>query len=177
MSNNEDKTKKSVQPTASAAIASGSSNANGSRMYPYVHDDESNFNGYLWSLENFFAINGIRDDEGKVRRLMNIIGQTNTQKIINSCLPNDPTSYTFNEIVEKYNKLFCSEKNQILQSYQFNSRYQKENEGLYEFADLTYGFSKKVFFSLINSFVFICKKIGKLTHFFPKLHSYSKDRS
>ncbi len=65
-----------MQPTASAANASGSSNMNGSRMYPYVHDDESNFNGYLWSLENYFAINGIRDDEGKVRRLMNLIGQT-----------------------------------------------------------------------------------------------------
>lgn len=103
-------------------------------IYPFINDGNVKFDHYLWSVQNYFKMNKIVDGETQVRMLLNLIGDTNSEKIRNSCLPKDPVEFSYEEIVEKCTRLFCGEKNEILETFVFNSRNQKEGEEVYKFA-------------------------------------------
>ncbi len=128
-----DGTPKPEATPASSYVTVVASNVTRGNIHPFVVEGNVSFGYYVWNLDNYFTLNNVDSDEKKVRLLMNLIGDAG-EKIRNSFLPQDPTEFTYKQIVERCNKLFLGERNEMVESFKFNTTNQKEDEDIFQYS-------------------------------------------
>ena len=102
------------------------------KLEAYVLGD--NFDDYLFLVNNFFHLNGLKDDKLKVRLLINQIGGTASNKIIKAVKPQTIEELNYADLLKICKSIFMVERNTIVEHFKFNMRQQNEGESLSDFA-------------------------------------------
>jgi Zinc knuckle len=100
-------------------------------MEPYLLGED--FKAYMTRFSNYLELNAVTDGIFKIRLLTNLMGPTASQKLINACKPKTPKEFTFAQIEEKCEAIFCGVKYTIAEHYKFNNRHQQEGESVTDY--------------------------------------------
>ena len=94
------------------------------------------FERYVQRVKIYFAANGVREDRKKFV-FLNSLGVKHFNLLANLLSPDDPTTKTFDELVEILDKHFRPTTSVVAERYCLNCRRQRENESIADFvADL-----------------------------------------
>ena len=94
------------------------------------------FERYVQRVKIYFAANGVREERKKFV-FLNSLGVKHFNLLANLLSPDDPTTKTFDELVEILDKHFRPTTSVVAERYRLNCRRQRENESIADFvADL-----------------------------------------
>ena len=94
------------------------------------------FERYVQRVKIYFAANGVREERKKFV-FLNSLGVKYFNLLANLLSPDDPTTKTFDELVEILDKHFRPTTSVVAERYRLNCRRQRENESIADFvADL-----------------------------------------
>ena len=94
------------------------------------------FERYVQRVKIYFAANGVREERKKFV-FLNSLGVKHFNLLANLLSPDDPTTKTFDELVEILDKHFRPTTSNVAERYRLNCRRQRENESIADFvADL-----------------------------------------
>lgn len=101
------------------------------KIYPYVAG--TNVNTYIKGVELYFKLNKTPDADKSLEFLTHV-GQTPMDKLIESFKPDEVDEKSYDQVKEKFKKLFAVQVNPFGQRYRLVTRKQQEGETLDDFA-------------------------------------------
>lgn len=94
----------------------------------------ADFDDYMERAENFFELNGIKDDTFKRKLIVHYIGLPALRKLNQLLYPKTHKDVTYEVVVTKLKTYFSPKRNRIAQSVDFFKRNQQEFEKVADFA-------------------------------------------
>lgn len=101
-------------------------------METYVPGES--FEDYLELVENYFELNALSEDKFKVMLLINKLGTAASSRVIKAFKPKSYREETYENVLKMCKKLFVGSRSTLVERYKFNSRNQKRDETISDYA-------------------------------------------